>query len=264
MQLSLRTTQRDVAPAVFAMLWVLACGARVGATPIPSPDFLKLPALRLRVVSQHTGNLIQTSRLWTESVESNGETLVAVHETANLPSGSTLESRTLLRPGASVRPLQVERRIRAADGVTLALDMRQFRPDAFPYSGMTVPDDTYPLNQILLYLIGYLPLDAAGVGSFYVLGEVQAYKLDVWKHGTEEIDVPAGHFACDHLRLRPNPESFNIPAILRPLVPLFLPDIDAWVTREPPHLTVRIRGPLGPPNDRDVVLELLAREDATQ
>ena len=254
-------TTRQAIVSLAALL--LSCGAAVSA-PIATPDFARMPALDLRMVSARTGNVIQTSRIWSEPIVRRGEPLIVLHERAALQTGRTLESQMLLQPGATLRCLEEEHRVQGDDGEILATTMRQFRPDALLFQGLPVPDDTYPLSGSLLYLLGYLPLDADGEGSFHLLGPMQAFKLNARRHGSEDISVPAGHFACNHLRLQPDAESLNLPAVFRPFARLLLPEFNAWIMRDPPHLTVRATGPFGAPEDRDVILEVVAIEPVPQ
>ncbi|MBI3783321.1 MAG: hypothetical protein HY270_07960 [Deltaproteobacteria bacterium] len=177
--------------------------------------------------------------------------------TTAFAAGATREAYTTFEPGPPLRCLREEHRIFTALNETLTQTIRQFRPDALPFDGLDVPLDTYPLNESLLYLLGGIQFDAKGNATFHVLGLVEALQMDVWRHGTEDVNVPAGHFSCDHIRMRPNAESLRLPAMLRPIAPLFLPEFEAWIDRAEPHLAVRIKGPFGPPSDRDAMLELV-------
>lgn len=252
-----RTLQRRVlVPAALALgLLVWSCTA-ASAAPIQGFDFTQLPPLRLQMVSARTRQPIQTSRLWVERFDRDGARLLAVHAATARPANATMESRMLLSAGASMRCLEEEHRVRTADGETVALSVRQFRPEALSFPGQSVPDDTYSITEGMLYLLGHVPLDRDGDASFHVLGVSQAFRLNLRKHGSEEITVPAGRFACDHVRMRIDAESLGLPAVLRPFARLFLPELEAWIARDPPHLTVRLSGPFGPPDDRDVLIEL--------
>ncbi len=255
-----RTSLRRLLSAAALALVLLGRRAPASAAPIQAFDVSRLPPVRLQMVSARTRQPIHASRLWVETFERDGEQLLAVHAETTRPAGGKADSRILVRDDGTLRCLEDEYRLRDGAGETLALSLRQFRSDALPFSGQSVPDDTYSITEGMLYLLGHLPRDGDGHGSFHVLGVSQAFKVNLRKHGTEEVSVPAGRFTCDHLRMRVDAESLGLPAVVRPFARLFLPEIEAWVTREPPHLTVRLQGPFGPPEDRDVLIELVAIE----
>jgi hypothetical protein len=232
----------------------------VWARAIPTPDFATLPSFATRMVFRPTGAVLSTSRAWVEPVERGGEALVAVVSRSFEQAGSTVETRTLLRAGRTVKALEQAIRIRGSDDQVLAVSMRQFRHEVLPFESEAIPDDTYPPSATLLYLLGYLPLDGSGRGSFHILGESQVWKVDAQAHGTEEISVPAGRFECRRLVLRLDPTGMDFPAFLRPFLRYFIPEFEAWIQIAWPHLAVRITGPLGPPRQRDVAIELVRVE----
>ncbi len=243
-----------VGAAAASTLW---CGMS-WAAPIVSPDFAHLPPIAARTTSQQTGEVLFTTRTWIEPFERNGEQLIAVRSLIFEPAGVTVEEHTLVRAEATVRALEQETRVHGANGETLAVNMKQFRADALPFAAASVPDDTYPPRATLLYLLGSLPLDGQGRGSFHVLGEAEVWRMEVSDDGRDEITVPAGRFACRRMRLRPDPESLHFPGFLRPFARYFIPEFRAWIALDAPHLAVRIEGPMGPPRERDVVVELIA------
>jgi hypothetical protein len=252
--------QLTLSAAVGVAAWL--CSLTAVAAPIQTPDVTHLPALTIQMVSARSGKVIQTSRVWVEPYERDGEALIAIHSKAARQAGNTIESRVVLRAGATLRCLEEEHHVRAGDGETLAETVRQFRADALPFAGQAVPDDTYAITEGMFYLLGYLPMDGDGAGSFHVLGMSQPFKVEVRRHGAEDVSVPAGRFLCDHLRMRLDAESFGLPAVLRPFARLILPEFDVWIARAPPRLAVRLSGPFGPPDDRDVFLELGAIDGA--
>lgn len=240
------------------LCWAMGCGALAAAGEIPSPDFAHLPPIATRTIAERTGEVLSSSRAWIEPVTSEGQSLIAVRSRTFEPLGTTVEERTLLRADATVRCLEEERRVVDAQGETVALDMKQFRHEALPFLADTVPPDTYPPGAVLFYLLGALPLDHDGRGSFHVMGEAMVWRMLAWDGGNEEITVPAGRFATRRLRLRPDPESLGFPGFLRPFVRYFIPEFEAWIASDAPHLAVRVKGPLGPARERDVVVELTA------
>jgi hypothetical protein len=238
---------------------VAACcviATRAPAAPIPSPDFTQLPPITTRTIARSSGAVLSTSRSWIEPLSRNGESLVTVVSSIALSADSTAEERTIARAEGAVRCLEQHYTVRDAGGQVVAMHMRQFRPEAVRYYTETVPDDTYPPTAMLLYLIAGLPLDERGHGSFHVLGENGVWRMLVRAAGTEEVSVPAGRYRCRHLRLRPDPDTLNVPGLLRPFLRYFIPEFDVYVMAEPPHLAVRINGPFGPPRERDIMVEL--------
>lgn len=231
--------------------------ARAGQ--IRSPDFSQLPPIETRTVATSSGAVLSTTRTWVERGPATSASEVVVRSRTFQPLSTTVEERTLLRADGTVRCLEEERRVVDAQGQTVASSMKQFRHEAIPFSTGAIAPDTYPPGAALLYLLGYLPLDGDGEGSFHLMGETMVWKMLVRDGGTDEITVPAGRFACRRLRMRPDPESLGFPAFLRPFARYFIPEFDAWITTDPPHLTVRVKGPLGPARDRDVVVELVNR-----
>ena len=240
-----------------ALWWAVSAVGLAAAGEIPSPDFAHLPPIATRTVAESTGEVLSSSRAWIEPVTRDGESLVAVRSRTFQPLGTTVEERTLLRAGATVRCLEEEHRVVDAKGETVALNMKQFRHEALPFLADAVPPDTYPPGAALLYLLGNLPLDGDGRGSFHVMGESMVWRMLAWDGGKEEISVPAGRFSTRRLRLRPDPESLGFPGFLRPFVRYFIPEFEAWIASEAPHLAVRVKGPLGPARERDVVVELV-------
>ncbi|HVM97537.1 MAG TPA: hypothetical protein VMT89_14165 [Candidatus Acidoferrales bacterium] len=238
----------------------LCCTVTTWAAPIVRTDLRQLPPFSVQMVSTSSGKILQSSRVWVAPQPVDGQGDVVIRVSTPLAEGVTRQAETLLQPGPTLRCLREGHHIFNAQGETLAETVRQFRPDALPFAGLEVPTDTYPINESLLYLLAGLPFDEKGNATFHVLGLVEALQMDVWRHGVEEVRVPAGNFSCDHIRMRPNAESLRLPAMLRPLAKLFLPEFEAWIDRAEPHLAVRIKGPFGPPNDRDVVLEVVEIE----
>ena len=245
----------------YAVILAVSAHASASAAPIPSPDFSRLPMLTTRTSAQRSGEVLSTSRTWIEPVERNGESLIAVVSHTAQPLGTTVEERTLVRAGATVRCIEQEHRVRDAGGEVVAVSMKQFRAEAVPFSSARLPDDTYPPGALLIYLLALLPLDGTGHGSFHVLGEATVWRMDAWRGTADGIVVPAGRFACHRLRMRPDPDSLGFPGFLRPFVRYFIPEFEAWIADDPPHLAVRIAGPFGPPRERDIVVELASIND---
>ena len=246
--------------ALWALMFATAHPGGSLADAIPSPDFMQLPPMTTRTVAQRSGEVLSTTRSWIEPTQRNGEALVQLVSQSAQPLGTTVEERTLVRAGSTVRCLEQEHRIRDASGEVVASNMKQFRAEAVPFSIERVPDDTYPPGALLLYLLAYLPLDGTGHGSLHVLGESNVWKMDAWAESAAEVRVPAGQFQCRRLRMRPDPDTLGFPGFFRPFVRYFVPEFEVWIAAQPPHLVVRITGPLGPPRERDVVVELVATE----
>jgi hypothetical protein len=245
-----------VASCFLLLLGLPRSASLARAGEIRSPDFSRLPPIETRTVATSSGEVLSTTRTWVEKAPAAGQPEVVVRSRTFQPS-TTVEERTLLRFDGTVRCLEEARRVIDAQGQTVASSMKQFRHEAIPFSADAVPTDTYPPGAALLYLLGYLSLDADAKGSFHLMGEAMVWKMLVWSGGSDEISVPAGRFACRRLRMRPDPESLGFPAFLRPFVRYFIPEFDVWIAADPPYLTVRLTGPLGPARDRDVVVELV-------
>lgn len=91
-------------------------------------------------------------------------------------------------------------------------------------------------KELVTYLRGF-PFRPGGELEFTVLSEKQVvYSLYATYEGVEEVDTPAGSFACHKIRLVPDL------GILTFLGRMFAPYIYMWFTVEEPHFWVKYSG----------------------
>ena len=231
----------------------------LGAASAQSPTTLIGPTLHHDVIDVKEKKLLLTLHGWNEAAGDRPGEVTAMSLLA-FPAGSVAEIRTHFTADTPPHCLSWHAVLRDRNGTELSSASERIVPEAFPLLTKPLPPNAYPPLAPLAYVLARLGLGTAQehTSIHFVLPNGSLIQMDLEVEGREMVEVPAGKFNTYRVRMHAKAETVfpNLPAVLMPVLSLFIPTQTVWLSTQEPQMLVKFTGQMGPPGSPQLLVQL--------